>query len=292
MRTSLLCAVLLIACSGDATDPSLITYARVIGVRVEAADDPERSTPRVDEAASAQVLVIGPHADVAVSYAMMLCPAAPANGGLPACAGEPLIATSPSGTTSTPQLNWPALDADAIGTMSDLLILGTVCESGTPVLDPNAVSRCEEPGSVGVSFANHVTLLSDSESNLNRHPSLDAALLTIDANPWDTGECSVTLPRDGKAHDITVTLVDSQREQVAGVNEEFLLSWFTTDGELSQHYSVLEVDDDDDRTLELTWTAPTPDAASSKSATTITLVLRDQRGGIDWLTRTICLTRS
>lgn len=278
--------LLLLGCSEDTADVSLVTYARVVGVRVEAAEDAERSTPRNDEGANAQVLVIGPNGSANVTYAMLLCAAAPQNGTLPACAGPTLATNASSNPTATPELSWSELE-DTSGA-NELLILGTVCEQGTPVLDPNAVGQCEEPESRGVSFANHVTLLNAEESNTNHHPSLDAAQLTLDADPWNAGDCGATLPRDGKERTITLTLGDARREQIDGENEELLLSWFATDGELSQHFSVLEVDDTEDRTLELTWTAPKANVTPERETAIFTLVLRDQRGGIDWLTRTLC----
>lgn len=289
MRVTLLCLLLLLAgCSGDTQKASLVTYARVLGVRVEVVDDVERATPRIDEAARARVLVAGPAGPVEVNYAVALCVASTRNDSVPACDGAALVATTSTASTESPELSWPGLDADDVRDANELLLLGTICEQGTAVANPMSAGECENPSSLGVSFVGHLTLLDADESNINHHPSFAAAQFSFDDAAWTHDECGMTVKGDGADHDIAVALIDSAREQVDGVNEELLLSWFTTQGAIDAHFSVLEREQTEEAQLHTTWTAPKLSDTPSDARATFTIVLRDQRGGTAWTTRTVC----
>lgn len=285
---SLSVLMLLLACSEGTSDASSITYARVLGVRVEVDADAQRATPRWDESATFTVLVRGPLDDTAVTYALELCIATPDNGALPACAGPPLLTSAPTEATTTPTLHWPGLATAPSADARELLLRGTVCEQGRPSLDPTRPGQCVDPEFVGVSFVSRVTLLVDDQDVPNHHPSLNAATVTIDNAAWNPGDCGVRAARDGKEHTLSIALNDANRETLDATPETLLLSWFTNAGELNQHFSVLEGEQAEDAPLTITWTAPTADTPINNESATFTGVLRDQRGGIAITTRNLC----
>lgn len=277
-----------LGCSDGVAEASSITYTRVLGVRVEVEGDAERATPSVSEGATARVLVMGPNGVTDVAYAMDVCAAMPETGGLPACAGASLTAVAPAAPSAEPTLQWPGFTSEQVGDADALLVRGTICEEGTPELDATRPGQCVDPSFVGVSFINRVPLLADGQAP-NRHPSLAAATLRIDDVTWDADECGAIASRDGKEHTLSITLHDAHRETLDGEAETLLLSWFANAGELDVHFSVLEAEQAEDMSLEVAWTAPPADAEAIQDTATITLVLRDQRGGVDWITRTICV---
>ncbi len=280
--------LLLLGCSEGVSEASLITYVRVLGVRVEVNDDPERATPSIDEDTTARVLVMGPDGAAEVSYAMDVCAALPANGALPACASGSLFASASVEPVSEPMLHWSGLSRDQIGDANELLLRGTICEQGTPALDPTRPGECSDPTFNGVSFVQRVTLL-DADQAPNQHPTLAAARLRFDDAAWDSEGCSASVERDGKEHALSISLHDANREAVDDTAETLLLSWFINVGELDQHFSVLESEQDQDEPLSVTWTAPRADDDIMQDVATVTLVLRDQRGGITWAQRQICM---
>lgn len=280
--------LVVVACSEGASEVSSIDYARVLAVRVEVDADPTRATPRFDEAAHARVLVSGPEGAVAVHYAMSLCVAGPVNGTLPTCTGATLAAVMPDTPSESPVLTWSGLSTPEIGDAEALLIVGTVCEQGVPATDVSQPGLCVAPRSAGVSFVGAVTLLDDAATRLNHHPSLAAASARFDDAQWPTSDC-IHVARDGKPHSVSISLRDANRESVEGEPETLQLSWFTSIGALDRHYTVLESDVLEDTPLTVTWTAPRSTDATDNGTAHITIVLRDQRGGVDWTERLICL---
>lgn len=281
-----------VACAEGVSEASRIEYARVLGVRIEAASDPQRNAVSVEEAARARVLVVGPDGATEVSYAILLCAADAPDGTLPGCKG-PALATALGEAESEPTVAWSGLSVDDLGGADGLLVAGTICEAGTPGTDASRPGHCEGTDAPGVSFVAHVPRRdADDPATENQHPRATDALVTFDGEAWPAGMCGAQAARDHEEHDLTVTLHDSNRESVTGDNgdnEQLLLSWFTTDGNLDRHFSVLERDAAEDTPLDALWTSPKSTSDATRNVATFYFVLRDQRGGIDWIERTLCL---
>ena len=75
--------------------------------------------------------------------------------------------------------------------------------------------------------------------------------------------------------------------------ESLQISQFTTAGELNSQFSFVEAaDDNPTTTVAVTWEAPqVAEVPASGLAVTFTFVTRDNRGGTDWTTRAVCVTR-
>jgi len=279
----------LLACSEGVSEASELEYVRVLGVRVEAANDATRASVSIEEDALARVLVAGPEGVSEVASAMLLCPADAPDGTLPACKG-PALTVSSSDATSEPTLTWSGLALDDLNGADGLLVAGAICEQGTPSTDLTRPAECEGSDVAAVSFVAHVTILDATDATTeNRHPRTTDARVTFDGETWDEGDCGVRTTRDQTEHQLAVTLHNSNRETVNGENEQLLLSWFTTDGNLDRHFSVLERNAPEDTPLDSLWTSPEANANAARGVVTFTFVVRDQRGGIDWIQRQLCL---
>jgi len=88
------------------------------------------------------------------------------------------------------------------------------------------------------------------------------------------------------------TLVQGDPPVVTPARERLQISQFTTAGKLKSQFAVVEATDESAApTVDVAWDAPEPDAVpASGTAVTFTFVVRDERGGADWTTRTACVT--
>ena len=71
------------------------------------------------------------------------------------------------------------------------------------------------------------------------------------------------------------------------------ISQFTTAGKLKSQFSFVEVPEvAATTTAAVTWDAPkVAELSTSAQVVTFTFVTRDNRGGLDWTTRAVCVTR-
>ena len=74
--------------------------------------------------------------------------------------------------------------------------------------------------------------------------------------------------------------------------ERLQISQFTTAGKLKSQFSFVEsTDESATTTVDVTWDAPeAAEVPAAGVAVTFTFVVRDNRGGADWTTRTLCVT--
>jgi hypothetical protein len=88
------------------------------------------------------------------------------------------------------------------------------------------------------------------------------------------------------------TIVTGDPPVAASTRESLQISQFTTAGKLKSQFSFVEATDENaTTTVDVTWDAP--EAAlvpAAGAAVTFTFVVRDDRGGADWTTRTLCVT--
>ena len=74
--------------------------------------------------------------------------------------------------------------------------------------------------------------------------------------------------------------------------ESLQISRFTTSGKLKSQFSFVEAADQNaTTTVDVAWDAPEAnEVPAAGEAVTFTFVVRDDRGGADWTTRTLCVT--
>jgi hypothetical protein len=174
--------------------------------------------------------------------------------------------------------------------------LGVICDGGTPGPDAFGEHGCAE-GVVTQRVSLEVFLDSDSASNEN--PDLGPARLLLDGDLWqaDSQDCDeagvLGVDADGAAHVIELELTEEAREPqdrfLDGVSVETLqISHFATAGLLERRFSSVSPDSDD-FVQHLSWSAPSDEDGPDRVG--FYFVVRDQRGGASWLTRTVCIER-
>lgn len=303
----------LAACSGELSPGSRIEDPRVLGARIEVVGNEASATPAPGETANVRFFVATPPWESAdASWAFVPC--VKQSGSTPLCAGPLLIDQLATGE-GTPDLTVRIPNAGDLLGQQTMLLSGIVCFGGTPTLD---ASGSQLPGcSDSTTKAQVVTLdfevTLDAVRNLN--PSMQATVLTLDGDTWmSAGEAAPatgcegvagtsTLPRIVAAStehelrmDVATVARDTYTRTVPGeppiieeAREQLLFSHFASGGSMQRQFSVLE------RTAEapeggflIKWDAP-KDVEDGGSRVDFHFVVRDGRGGSDWITRSACV---
>ncbi|MEY4508553.1 MAG: hypothetical protein RLZZ450_675 [Pseudomonadota bacterium] len=285
-------------------DPgSLITDTRVLGAEVEVEGDPQRTTPRPGESAKLSLLLAGLDAAPEVKWALVVC--RPGSSQDAACQGEPLAVAS--GTGSTPTLTLTVPGEAQLGATKTLQVGGIVCQRGEPELS-NDGPRCAGEGADGTTLVYELALARAVDgSDENLAPQLVDTALRFDDEAWTTtsidtpscaGQALPTFHADEKEHAIDIELGPNVRELAMGDDgkatfEELQLSHFVTAGELSRQFSFVEPTDLSERPkVTVKWTAPKANKLVGDSQTaSLTLIVRDMRGGIARTERVFCIVR-
>jgi hypothetical protein len=290
-----------LGCGPEFDPPSLVESTRVVGARVEVAGAPDRASPAPGESATATWFVTAPATTPPLAWAFLLCKPAPGNGL--GCAGAPTATFT--GTDTPPRVTFTTPAADALGGATRLVLYGRICASSTPVFDaPDGIPRCTGDG-VGTTASLSIGLQTNGDANHN--PTADREL-TFDGAAWPAlaagGDPCVAGPRvaaDERPHHLGLTAAGADRETYtadagdppvpATAREDLQLSLFTTAGKLKSPFLFVEAADARDATpLEMKWTAPKAADVTRDTAVTFSFVVRDDRGGADWTTRTACVT--
>jgi hypothetical protein len=289
------------ACGPSFDPPSLVTDTRVIGARVETAGADDRASPAPGESANVTWLMTAPEQVPPLQWAFALC-----KQGLPSrldCGDVPFAVFTGAGATPVIPIAVPP--ADALGGVSKLLLYGRICEGAAPELDPQSgIPRCAD-GADGTTATVAINLQTGADANHN--PKAERGF-TFDGQAWPapvagadpcvagpriaagTDDHVIGLVTDGgDREDYTVIFGDPP---VATAKREALqVSTFTTAGKLKASYLFVEASDPRLLTpLEVKWSAPRTPAVAADTPVTFTFVVRDDRGGTDWTTRTACVT--
>jgi hypothetical protein len=145
--------------------------------------------------------------------------------------------------------------------------------------------------------------------DVNHNPTAERAF-TLDGGVWpalaaaaDPCEQGPRISAGSENHVIGYTTEGSDREPytiemgspaVAVPGRESLqISQFTTAGKLKSQFSFVEATDENaTTTVDVRWDAPAADdVPAAGEAVTFTFVVRDDRGGTDWTTRALCVSR-
>jgi len=274
-------ALLLFACGPELPRYGLLDGPRLLAVRADAPTLFETETTVVD------ALTYDPDGDP-VALAWSWCPwVGDANSGY-ACAvsEEDFAAAVPSATPYD-------LGTDATATWSyDVAVadLQAFCSASAKTLPPpkgaSFPPECIDSmqiwfravvgvGDETIEAVKEVTLAFDDGVERNVNPTLDRVLLdgtSLDASPTATREDTLdwdAIPAENTA----------QESAELGRTEELLWTWFSSAGESEwQRTGTIDGDVSIDDASKNEWTAP--DEAGDVD---FAVVLRDERGGVDWL---------
>ena len=175
-----------------------------------------------------------------------------------------------------------------------------------PMFDPQSgIPGCTKGGGTTMSVSVPLQLGDDA----NHNPTADRAF-TFDGQVWPalaSGDdpCLAGPPAAAgtKDHVIGNMTEASDRESYTGMagdppvptpkRESLQISQFTTAGKLKSQFSFVEATDEStETTVEVKWEAPkAEDVPAAGLPVTFTFVTRDNRGGTDWTTRTVCVRR-
>jgi len=299
-------AVVVIAGCGPTFDPaSLVTNTRVVGARIEVEGAPDRASPKPGETATVTWLMTSPDATPPLGWAFAVC--APGSGASSsACLTAPLARFD--GTAAPPRISIPVPSAAVLGGATSLTVDGGICAGvdSMPAFDPQSgLASCTD-GARGITVSLVMPLQVGDDANHN--PTADRGF-TLDGAVWPVSTANddpcVQGPRvtaGSKGHVIGDTTASSDREAytivtgdppvATSTRESLQISQFTTAGKLKSQFSFVEATDENaTTTVDVTWDAP--EAAlvpAAGAAVAFTFVVRDDRGGADWTTRTLCVT--
>jgi len=163
------------ACTSSLDPATLIARDRVLGAKVTVDTDPSRAWPAPGENATITWLTASPGDTPDFSWTLAACPAATTTG-LPICDGPVFAHAESSGPVPTLAMTIPS-DMEA----RSIVILGAICASGSPVIDPQTFEASCDDGSHADLVSQHVFLAHGGETN--HHPGeLDRRYAYIEAD--------------------------------------------------------------------------------------------------------------
>ena len=292
------------ACQDPLVDPAVVLGPRVIGARVRAERDPGVAEPGSGERASIEWLVLSDQPGTFAARAVW-CLAEPSALSTPRCAGAPAAESRATGSyDSALPLSFQVPDGLAPGA-AWLVWLG-VCQNGEPSFDA-ARSAFECPGAPALQayYRGFVP-----EQAANRNPSLSDDQVSLDGTVWSELEpgaastaarepCSGSLLpsiRAGALARLTFELGGDDRESLAvspgqyaaHPRESLVYTHVASHPGLDRAFSAIDYDADTTRfelELDSAGLEPGPDGETI----VLHLLVRDERGGVDWLRREACL---
>jgi len=279
-----------LGCDEPLKSVELVAEPRVLGGRVEVADDPARAAPAPGETATASFLLATPELQMPVGFAFAVCSAEPQRGARPACAAAPFTQIA----SENGQLDTPAVTFDVPAELDPagrLALLGIICPDGSPSADGTACDG-RDPGTPVA-----LELELAREGDVNSNPELPVEGIAFDADPWPAlaavdGDCSglgFVEVAAGSKHVVSVALDESDRDRLPRPSkldpsrESLQLSHFATAGDLSRAFETIAWDSDE-LLRQVTWTAP-----KQPGLVRFWLVLRDFRGGGAFTERAVCV---
>jgi hypothetical protein len=270
-------AVFFLGCEDPLKPAERIDEPRVLGVRVSTVTADATLVP--GEPASAQVLLAGPTGALAAQLAYRLCLAVDSQRGVPYCDGEAFAEGTLDASAAIDFQVPPSLAPGA-----RLALLGAACTSGEPALAENPRDFSCGGLATPLRFSFDAWTLADE---VNANPDLSAAFVTLGGEGVELVEASASPRCDaadafevaaGAAHLLELDLGEGARES----RETLQVSHFSTAGDYERQFSF--VGPEQAPRLSLTWQAPV-----EVGPVTQFLVVRDGRGGVSWLTWSLCV---
>jgi len=296
---STLAALSAIACGDPLKEAQRVEELRVLGAQITIDDDPGRATPAAGESASVEWLLADPSGlPPTAVWHMVVCVSESNAFGVPFCRDEPLSTVEqPEPTDMAPVVTFTVPDADTLADATKLAVLAIFCDSGSVEVGSDFDSTtCS--GAETIQKASFDIILQNDETS-NDNPSLDDAVLELDGDVWEAGSDAVDcqsdtaprLPADGQEHQVTLALAETVRETKPPVLDEveaesLQISHLSTLGVFDTRFSGVEPEDTN-LTVTVPWKAP--GEIESAVPASFYFVVRDDRGGVSWLTRTLCI---
>jgi hypothetical protein len=199
---------------------------------------------------------------------------------------------------------------EALAGATHLIVYGQICPGpdSAPTFDPQSgIPRCTG-GVRGTTASVTIALTLGAGTDSNHNPVADRGF-TFDGQAWSRAAAGddpcASGPRvaaASKGHVIGGTTLGTDREVYTALvgdppqpkqrRESLQVSQFTTAGKMKSQFSFVEASDDaPESPISVKWDAPeASEVPTTGRAVTFTFVVRDDRGGIDWATRSACVT--
>lgn len=293
--------LLLSAGCGPSFDPaSLIDSTRVLGARVEVAGASGRASPAPGESATVTWFVTAKTTVPSLAWAFALC--APGGASARACGSTPFAVFQ--GTTNPPSVSLTVPSTEALAGADRLVLYGRICTDSAPLFDPQTGDPGCSAGGTGTTALLTIQLQTGADTNHNptaeRSFTLDGQawpLLPAGADPCASGPRVVASDLD---HVIGLVADGTDRESYQTVQgdppaptlarESLQISSFATAGKLSAQYLFVEAADERSETsLAVKWSTPKAADVAGEAPVTFFFVVRDNRGGADWTSRSACV---
>jgi hypothetical protein len=289
-------------CQDPLTDPATVLGPRVIGARVRAAGDPRVAEPAAGQSASIDWLLVS-NRRAALSARVAWCRAEPTLLGAPRCDGPSFDEQRVTGSFGEPLTLDFSVPADALPGDVWLAWLD-YCENGEATFDASE-SEFDCSGAGESLSAYYRGFLPSEEPNQN--PSLGDDQLLIAGSPWleaeappageACGDSALARISAGQSAAVTFALVGDDREALESEpgeyathdRESLVYTHVASHPGLDRAFSAIDFDSDQP-SFELPFdfgqaAAPAPEGETLR----FFLVVRDERGGVDWLRRDACL---
>lgn len=262
--------------------------ARVLGVRV--VSDAEGLASLIPgQEAQFSVLLAGPEGPFEARVGYEVCLTEPTDRGVPLC-GE-VYAQGTTGLAALPEMSATLPEAAAPG--AKVAVLGVACQSGDPRLAPEPLYWSCSDGAEPLNFSFDAQVLAPGRDN--HAPSFSGLVIQMGERPAvpqpvDTpADCSDETLVFAADTDVPLELYfgESVREafddELDGPTLETIqVSHFATVGRFERQFSILDPNEEA-RTVVNFRTPAEPGPAK------IYAVVRDDFGGVDWLSLNVCV---
>ena len=294
----------LTGCDDPLLEAQRIENTRVLGARVEVAGDAARARPRPGETVALTWLVADPRPNPTLGWDFNVCVGETTLRGVPRCQAAPFAATSSAGVvTGAPLLSFGIPEQAVFENSDRVVVRGAICADAPVALaEPMENTRCDGDLNLVV-----LDIRLEGEGTANQNPSLADQTLSFDESPWLVPSAELLLredctaeeqapelpviPANGAGHRFRIPLSPDDRElldTLEGISPETLqVSHFSTLGRLERPVSVIEPGTPDP-IVDVTWEAPGPGLTGGRIAR-FYFVVRDLRGGTDWVVRAACV---
>ena len=293
------------ACQDPLVDPAVISGPRVIGARVHSEQDPSLAEPSPGEPASIDWLVVSDRPGPFVAAAAW-CRAEPSSLGEPRCAEAPSAEASAMGEYGR-ELSFQFRVPDGLQPGGAWLAWLGVCERGTPAFDPaSSAFACPDGAALGAFYRGFAP-----EQAQNHNPSLADDTIALDGAPWTASEpldaparipgepCrGSTLPSllVGGSARISFELSGDDREALpvlpdeyaAHARESLVYTHVASHAGLERAFSAID-HDAEAQSFEVAFDTTLAQPGPAGETLVLHLLVRDERGGVDWTRREACL---
>jgi hypothetical protein len=286
-------------------DVQTVVGLRVLGARVVSIDDETVAEPAPESAVRVQWLVVSDRLE-RYSARLWACETTRAATGIPECSSEPFH-DEPSSNETALDLSFE-FELPRLPVGSEWLAKLSLCTSGRAEFSASGAARCSD-GSQPLESQTRVRV---ADGDANHHPNLDDDVLRLGGARWtelgSTGigegcaAADTALPtvERGQATSIRFRAEGDDRETLpeilreehgANDRESLLFTHVATLPGLDRPFSALDANSTErgfDVDFQLERDVRLGDSGTIAG---FFLIVRDDRGGIDWTARRLCAKR-